>query len=217
MKGLLIKDLKLMKMQKNFFLTILIIAIGFAFGTENFSFPLGFLPFVVSLFSLSTISYDEFDNGNAFLFTLPITRKGYVKEKYLLSLLLSISAILVGNLITFGISLLKKEAFTIEFLWISLATLSVVTLLQSVMLPFQLKYGAERARIAMIVTVGILFLTGALLVKIVKAVNLDAASILIKLSELHIGILIAAFASIVLLLVLLSMQISTKIMEKKEL
>ena len=32
---------------------------------------------------MSSISYDEFDNGNAFLFSLPITRKDYVLEKYI--------------------------------------------------------------------------------------------------------------------------------------
>ena len=45
------------------------------------SFPIGFLGFVGALFSLSSISYDEFDNGNAFLFSLPITRKDYVLDK----------------------------------------------------------------------------------------------------------------------------------------
>ena len=84
MKGLLIKDFKLMKMQKNFFLMMIAIVIAISFFQNEISFPLGFLPFVISLFSLSTISYDEFDNGNAFLFSLPISRKDYVKEKYLL-------------------------------------------------------------------------------------------------------------------------------------
>ena len=66
MKGLLIKDFKLMKMQKNFFLMMIAIVIAISFFQNEISFPLGFLPFVISLFSLSTISYDEFDNGNAF-------------------------------------------------------------------------------------------------------------------------------------------------------
>ena len=36
------------------------------------------------IFAITTISYDEFDNGLAFLMTLPVTRKQYVAEKYLL-------------------------------------------------------------------------------------------------------------------------------------
>ena len=83
MTGLLVKDFKLMATQKNFFLVILLIVIGMISFTEDVSFPLGFLTFALSLFTLSTISYDEFDNGYAFLFTLPITRVGYVLEKIL--------------------------------------------------------------------------------------------------------------------------------------
>lgn len=66
MTGLLVKDFKLMATQKNFFLVILLIVIGMISFTEDVSFPLGFLTFALSLFTLSTISYDEFDNGMRF-------------------------------------------------------------------------------------------------------------------------------------------------------
>ena len=75
MKGLLIKDFKLLKGQKNFFMTITAISIIMIIVSPGTSFPIGFLGFVGALFSLSSISYDEFDNGNAFLFSLPITTK----------------------------------------------------------------------------------------------------------------------------------------------
>ena len=74
MKGLLIKDFKLMKMQRNFFFVIVMISVGQALFSDSLSVPIGFATFVFPLFTLSTISYDEFDNGNAFLFSLPITR-----------------------------------------------------------------------------------------------------------------------------------------------
>ena len=80
MKGLFVKDLKLMMLQKNFLLLILAIVIGMMIFTDDVIFPLGFLSFIVSLFTVSTISYDDFDNGNAFLFTLPITRNHYVSS-----------------------------------------------------------------------------------------------------------------------------------------
>ena len=64
MKGLFVKDLKLMMLQKNFLLLILAIVIGMMIFTDDVIFPLGFLSFIVSLFTVSTISYDDFDNGN---------------------------------------------------------------------------------------------------------------------------------------------------------
>lgn len=68
MKGLLIKDFKLMMMQKNFFLSIIAIAVVLTVFVKNPSFIIGYLTFIGSVFTLSTISYDEFDNGNAFYF-----------------------------------------------------------------------------------------------------------------------------------------------------
>lgn len=86
-KGLFVKDFKLMKVQKNFFLVIVAVSVGMAAFYDDSTFMIGFL--ALSLFTLSTISYDEFDNGNAFLFTLPVSRTNYAVEKYCLALLLA--------------------------------------------------------------------------------------------------------------------------------
>ena len=43
MKGLFVKDLKLMMLQKNFLLLILAIVIGMMIFTDDVIFPLGFL------------------------------------------------------------------------------------------------------------------------------------------------------------------------------
>ena len=66
MKGLLIKDFKLMKNQKNFLFVIFIGATASMLLSGFSSFLMGYFPFICSFFVLSTISYDEFDNGNAF-------------------------------------------------------------------------------------------------------------------------------------------------------
>ncbi len=97
MRGLFVKDFRLLMLQKNFLLLILAIVIGMMAFTDDVVFPLGFLSFVVSLFTVSTISYDDFDNGNAFLFTLPITRENYVIEKYFLGLLFGCTAWIVAT------------------------------------------------------------------------------------------------------------------------
>ncbi len=68
-----------------------------ALFSDSLSVPIGFATF--PLFTLSTISYDEFDNGNAFLFSLPITRAGYVVEKYCFALILALSAWTISTLL----------------------------------------------------------------------------------------------------------------------
>ena len=83
MKGLLIKDLKLMKNNgKNLLLVFLIIGTMMGIMTKELYAAVGYVTFIFTLFTVSTISYDEYDNGYPFLFTLPITRRQYVNEKF---------------------------------------------------------------------------------------------------------------------------------------
>ena len=64
MRGLLIKDFKLMKGQKNFFIITLVAGVGMAAFMDDASFVIGYMTFLGAMFTLSSISYDEFDNGN---------------------------------------------------------------------------------------------------------------------------------------------------------
>ena len=78
MKGLLIKDFKLLKNQKQFFLIIGLITFMFLVTNDSPYFTITYATMMFSMFTMSTISYDEYDNGAAYLFSLPISRKGYV-------------------------------------------------------------------------------------------------------------------------------------------
>lgn len=177
MKGLFVKDLKLMMLQKNFLLLILAIVIGMMIFTDDVIFPLGFLSFIVSLFTVSTISYDDFDNGNAFLFTLPIT----------------------------------------DLVQSSLMILPIMIVVQAIMLPFQLKFGGDKGRIAMIGAFGGLAVITLVIVKGAEAIfNIDLVSLLDNLPTVSMGVLIAIAIIIALLMLLVSMKISLSIMNKKE-
>ena len=126
MKGLFVKDLKLMMLQKNFLLLILAIVIGMMIFTDDVIFPLGFLSFIVSLFTVSTISYDDFDNGNAFLFTLPITRNHYVSEKYFLGLLLGCMAWVLATVLGIITTVLKDTLPITDLVQSSLMILPIM-------------------------------------------------------------------------------------------
>ena len=85
MKGLFVKDIELMKQQKQFFILVVVMGVILNLaGSGSVSFATGYFTIVTAIFAITTISYDEFDNGLAFLMTLPVTRKQYVAEKYLL-------------------------------------------------------------------------------------------------------------------------------------
>lgn len=217
MTGLLVKDFKLMATQKNFFLVILLIVIGMISFTEDVSFPLGFLTFALSLFTLSTISYDEFDNGYAFLFTLPITRVGYVLEKYCLGFLLGFSSWLLATFLGLIATVVRDTTFLTEIWQIAAMILPVMIIIQSIMIPFQLKFGGEKGRIAIIGAVGLLVVAGVVIVKGAKLFfNVDLIAQLNTLPIVSMGMLFLIALVIAMLLFALSVRISISIMKKKQ-
>lgn len=216
MKGLLIKDFKLMQGQKNFFFLLIAVAVATAAFSDDSSFMLGFLPFVLSLFTLSTISYDEFDNGNAFLFTLPISRTGYTVEKYCLSLLLGGSAWTFATLLSIIFSILKKTTAISEIIMIAVIILPVIILLQAVMIPFQLKFGGEKGRIALIGAFGLLSVISIVIVKVAEMLGVNITIIINNLSMINIGVIAAALLVIAIIFLLISIKISSSIMKRKE-
>lgn len=217
MKGLLVKDFRLMMMQKNFFFMTIAIAIGMIVFTDDVSFPLGFLTFVISLFVLSTISYDEFDNGNAFLFTLPITRTSYVIEKYCLGLILGCGTWIFATILVVVATILKETMPFTDLIMIALIILPLMIIIQAIMIPFQLKFGAEKGRIAIIGAVGILATIGVIVVKVAKAVfNVDIVNVFNTLPTVSIGMLIIVSIVTAVIFFLISLKISISIMNKKE-
>lgn len=216
MKGLFVKDLKLMMLQKNFLLLILAIVIGMMIFTDDVIFPLGFLSFIVSLFTVSTISYDDFDNGNAFLFTLPITRNHYVSEKYFLGLLLGCMAWVLATVLGIITTVLKDTLPITDLVQSSLMILPIMIVVQAITLPFLLKFGGDKGRIAMIGAFGGLAVITLVIVKGAEAIfNIDLVSLLDNLPTVSMGVLIAIAIIIALLMLLVSMKISLSIMNKK--
>ena len=74
-----------MNQQIQFFVLVVVMGVILNLaGSGSVSFAIGYFTIVTAIFAITTISYDEFDYGLAFLMTLPVTRKQYVAEKYLL-------------------------------------------------------------------------------------------------------------------------------------
>ena len=216
MKGLLIKDFKLMKMQKNFFIMIVVISFVVSLLTEDVTFMLGFISFITSLFTISTISYDEFDNGNAFLFTLPIDRKKYAAEKYVFGMLLGVCSLFLAIILAVILNLIEKSDTTSDILISAVMLLPFVFLLVSIMIPFQLKFGSEKGRIAISAALGIVFLIIFILGELAAILGINIAEVINRISLLGAGGLFIVIFVISMIVVLFSMKISISIMNKKE-
>lgn len=216
MKGLLIKDFKLLKNQKNFFIILVVISIGMSAFMEDVSFIIGYLTFVCSLFTLSSISYDEFDNGYAFLFSLPITRKSYVLEKYSFGLIISMVSWLFSITVVIIAGSMRNSIILKDIIITALLELLLFIILLSIMLPFQLKLGGEKSRIAIICAVGIVFVIAFVVVKTAEFFNIDLIKIFNNLPVIRMDMLIVITSVITILLLLVSLKTSVYIINKKE-
>ena len=82
MKGLLIKDLKLIKKQNRILAITALLCAWFFITDRDASAISAYIAAMISIIAVGTVNYDEFDNGMGFLFTFPISRRSYVLEKY---------------------------------------------------------------------------------------------------------------------------------------
>ena len=217
MKGLLVKDFRLMKGQKNF-LILLFIMIAFVFiSGMDASFFMGYLPFLFMIAAMSTITYDEFDNGMAFLMVLPISRKLYVQEKYLFGGVLGFTG-LASAFVLFLISEINKGSsmtFT-QYILLFLCFLAFVILFLCLMIPIQLKFRSEKGRIVLFIIffgiIGIVYLVS----KITDKIPAQIIEVFQGIQKLPFGILAALAVGIYILALFISLKISLGIMEKKE-
>ncbi len=215
MTGLLIKDWKLLKNQGKYFLTVILFAAMMLFinSWEYTSFATSYMTFLITMFTLSSFSYDEYDNGMQFLLGLPISRKTYVREKYLFGIILAVATWTLSILMQVLFFRLQKPAdYVFEFPGIFPVFLAIVFLFLGYSVPFMLKYGAEKGRT---VSYGTLFGVLVLILFLSKmesfaAIEERATQVL----EKRTGVLVLFIISIVFLIG--SYFISLKISEKKE-
>lgn len=218
MKGLLIKDFKLMLNQKNFFILIVLILGAIAcFLDFDYYFLIGYFMFICSLFTISTISYDEFDNGNAFLFTLPFSRSRYVEEKYCFGILAGTCSWFLSFVITTIIQMINSNNFIFsDWMLSTLVMLPIMFVMLAILIPFQLKYGSENGRIAIIIFLGGGFVVCYLLANLLAQSQINFNALISFINNVDPLIILLIIFAICLAILFVSMKISKRIVLKKE-
>ena len=216
MRGLICKDLRLMLVQKNFFIMLAFVAFVCMAALDDPAFVVMYVTLIFTSFLLSTMSYDEFDNGYPFLFTLPITRKLYVQEKYVLGMAGGSIAWLLSTLLA-GIAFFLTQGDFPPLSWFVLpfAALPMLALLIALMIPFKLKFGGEKARVVIILFVLALFaIIGGLFN--VMPVDGGVPGTMTWLLEQSQAVLLGTGLVISVVLLLVSYGVSVRILRKKE-
>ena len=216
MLGLFIKDLKLLKAQKKLFMLVGIVTAVVLFniqdGTEMIGFMAGYMVFVVTMAATSTIGCDEADHGTVFLFTLPVSRK----EKYGLAVAGSAAAVCVVTVLVYLVSVVRGSQLMAEQLFIILIMMPLALILFSLMVPFQLRFGAEKGRMMLLGAYGAVF-GGVYIVKnLTEKWNVDLSWIGQKIERYSQGTwtIVAVVAALAVMLV--SYFASVRILNKKE-
>lgn len=224
MKGLLIKDLKILAKQKKFFIFVLLLMVVMSFSMEDVSFSATYSVLIISMLTLTTISYDEMNGGMLFLLSLPANRKTYVKEKYVFAMLNLVFAAVLAFAFGYVASMVKQTDIAVaDFAASVMIVLVAVGMALALAIPVDLKYGAEKGRMIVIgVLAGFLVIAVAVYKAISALFHVDVVAEFTKLlarieSKALLATLLAGGPLVALLLVLyVSYLVSNRIMMKKE-
>ena len=170
-----------------------------------------------SFFTLSTLSYDEYENGAAYLFTLPITRKDYVVEKYLFGFLTStVPCVVISVVFYVVLAAMGSATDPVEYFVGSAMVLPIAWLILALEIPVQLKFGREKSRIAILIPLGVVAVIVMLVVRLCDAAGIGKPEIIDQISNVNGGVILAIAAVVFVVLLWISYTISCRIVEKKQ-
>lgn len=218
MKGLLIKDFRILLHQKTTFLIIVLLGIFMGTNGGNISYSLGYMMFVSATLTITTISYDYFEKGMSFILTLPVSKKMYVVEKYVMALIIGLAVLAVGFVLNFIGGFVGALAPWDEFTVTATVTLAAAMLMIALYIPVYIKCGPEKSRVAILIVIGAIAVVGylgylVLKVESVQKLLIPLAGVLEKMTA---GQFIAIGVAIWAVLMIVSVVVSLRIMEKKE-
>ncbi len=211
MIGFIKKDVAMIKSNfKLLGILIVVYTIMGLYGKMDISF---ILPFMSVVIMISTFSYDNFNKWEEYASTLPDGRRCCVKSKYITTLLMILITSIIVIILSFIISYINTKTINYEQTFVSmLGTVFGTLLVLSFMYPVIYKFGVEKARIGIFITVFGIVIIGDLLVKYINFTNI--MKILNNMNE-YILILLLILSCIIFIYV--SYRISLKIHLHKEL
>jgi hypothetical protein len=215
MRGLFEKDLRLTLARKQTLLIFIVMALIMGAAMDG-TFLVGYLTMLGSILAVGTISYDEFDNGFAFLMTLPFERKTYVREKYLFSLFMEAASWCAGALIYCLGSLVRSSGDPVRDLPMLLSLIPVLFLSVSVFIPLVLKYGSEKSRVALYLVFGVMALIALGAKQVMSGREASFAGLEKTLEAMSPAVVLLILTAVCGILSFISYLCSVRIMEKKE-
>lgn len=207
MLGFIKKDLLMIKSNLKSILVIVMVFLV-VFMEEN---NLSFIPVFVSVvLFMSTFSYDEYNKWDSYAITLPNGRRYVVISKYLATLVLLFLSLVFATLLSIIVGAFKQNLDMNEIVSLMLGSAFAVILIITIMYPIIFKFGVEKGRIILFISVfGIIGMI-ALFSKTITFPKLEGMSNILN----QYGIIIMIASSILMLFC--SYKIAQRIYQKKE-
>ena len=216
MRGFLQKDIELLKQNRSFLGLVAVMVIFFV-SVKNDAFIIIYLGMMGGFLSISTISYDEADRGMGFLMTLPAARKTYAIEKYILGYGVSFLLLLTGFVVSVTANHFRGVAVDQgEWMLTCETGILIVVLCMVLLIPVQLKFGADNGRIVMAAVVGGTFGLIYLIAKVIQSFGVDPDQMLLEVQNLGIGLISLIILVFLGLTSYISCRVNIHIMERKE-
>ena len=155
MKGLLLKDWYMAKKYCRSHLFIAVLFLIVAFMGESNMFFMTYPCIFVATIPTVLLSYDERCKWDEYCGTLPCTKKQVVSEKYIVGLIVTIPLIIITTIV-FSVKSKMAGYFDLgETMEIASVLIIVTAIMTAVTLPFMIKLGVEKGRIAYYVMIGL--------------------------------------------------------------
>ncbi len=156
MKGLLIKDFKILLNQKRFLLMFICLAVILSFSMDS-TFVVSYIPMIGLILMISTIAYDYNDDGFSFLMTFPIKPGDYAVAKYVFSIIGVTIFWLISLVIQFAVFAIQKESYVLsETVILDVSMLALFLVILSILLPIDIRFSPEKVRVVMFIILGII-------------------------------------------------------------
>ncbi len=217
MKGLIIKDLCVIKNQMKTLLLVLAFFIIFSIINEDATFILFLVPFYMIMILITAFSYDEFNKWDCYCNSLPLSRKEIVKAKYLLFNTSSLIVLVLGILASFIIPNFVGNT-TFESIYASIIGVAFgICLVISLLIPFYYKFGSQKGRIMLFLTITILALIIGIITSLDIFNNVELMNIINSLNNLSLGMFTLLLIIVTVIIMTISYYISVRIYNNKEL
>ena len=154
MKGLVIKDLYLIKGYCKYLFLVEAAFLAASFFGDNASFFLAYIAVMAGTVPMALLSYDEAEKWNNYAEGLPVTRAQMVSGKYIIAAVVCFAASILITVVTAIQQTMTESLDILNIVTVFSIMLSIGLMSSSIVLPFVYKFGVNKGRIVYFIVIG---------------------------------------------------------------